>query len=179
MRLHEAPKGTEDRVGQQNALVPATVDAASTQEIVLDERRAYQQQADWMSNWAEEAVKGYFADSRVDAKSAAALKAAWTLREDLRRTMQERAKVESESGIVQNAANEARQSLQALKRNTGRQVDELRQKLAARLLELDKRFADLSQRSTELALRENELRIRFEDQLRELKIENPLPAPKV
>jgi hypothetical protein len=179
MRLHEAPKGTEDRVGQQNALVPATVDAASTQEIVLDERRAYQQQADWMSNWAEEAVKGYFADSRVDAKSAAALKAAWTLREDLRRTMQERAKVESESGIVQNAANETRQSLQALKRNTGRQVDELRQKLAARLLELDKRFADLSQRSTELALRENELRIRFEDQLRELKIENPLPAPKV
>jgi hypothetical protein len=179
MRLHEAPKGTDDRVGQQNALAPATVDAAGTRELVIDERRAYQQQVDWMSNWAEEAVKAYLADARADAKSAAALKAVWALREDLRTTTQERAKVESESGIVQNAANETRQSLQALKRNTGRQVDELRQKLAARLLELDNRFAELSQKATELALRENELRIRFGDQLRELKIENPLPAPKV
>jgi len=47
------------------------------------------------------------------------------------------------------------------------------------LLKLDKRFADLSQRATELALRENELRIRFDDQLRELRVENALPAPKV
>jgi hypothetical protein len=178
-RLHEAPKGTEDRVGQQNALVPATVDALGTQEVLIDERRAYQQQVDWMSNWAEEAVKAYLADARADPKSAAALKEVWTLREDLRKTNQERSKVQSEADIVRNAAEETRQSLQALKRNTGRQVDDLRQKLAARLLELDKRFADLTQRSTELALRENELRIRFEDQLRDLKIENPLPAPKV
>jgi chromosome segregation ATPase len=155
------------------------VDALGTQEVLIDERRAYQQQVDWMSNWAEEAVKAYLADGRADPKSAAALKEVWTLREDLRKTNQERSKVQSEADIVRNAAEETRQSLQALKRNTGRQVDDLRQKLAARLLELDKRFADLTQKSTELALRENELRIRFEDQLRDLKIENPLPAPKV
>mgnify|MGYP006195742247 CR=1 FL=1 len=56
---------------------------------------------------------------------------------------------------------------------------ELRQQLAARLSELDKRHADLFARVTELNLKENELRIRFDERVRELKLDKGLPAPKV
>ncbi len=179
MRLHDAPKGTDDRVGQGNALVPALVRANDTAEVVVDERRSFNQVVDWMSEWADEAVQAYLRDRRADAKVAAALKETWAIRAELIDTREERGKLDSERYIVREAAEETRANLSSLKKNAGARVNELRQQLAARLSELDKRHADLFTRVTELNLKENELRIRFEERVRELKLDKGLPPPKV
>lgn len=179
MRLHDAPKGTDDRVGQGNALVPAVVRPHGTAEVVVDERRAYNQTVDWMSQWADEAVKNYLADKRADPKVAAALKETWEIREALIETRQQKSKLDSERYIMRQAADETRANLHSLKKNTGARVNDLRNQLAVRLADYDKKHADLFQRVTELTLKENELRIRFEDRIRELKLDKGLPAPKV
>lgn len=176
-RLHASPAGTEDRVGQNNALVPANVGGNGQVEVTVDERRAFQTTVDWMSDWANEAVVGYLADKRADPKLAGALKETWAVRDELILTRQQLARVDRERSIVSSGAEETRQNLNSLKRNSGKAVNDLRQKLAVRLAELDKRNADLLQRSTELSLKENELRIRFEDKVRELKLDAPLTAP--
>lgn len=179
MRLHDAPKGTDDRVGQGNALVPAEVRARETAEVVIDERRSFQQNVDWMSQWADDAVKAYLADARADKTLAAALRETWALRKELLETREERAKLDSERFIISEAARETRANLDSLKKNEGPRVNELRQQLATRLAELDKRHADLLARVTELNLKENELRIAFDERVRGLKLEKPLPAPKI
>ena len=94
-------------------------------------------------------------------------------------TAEQRAKLDSERHIIRQAAEETRANLNSLKKNSGARVDSLRQQLAARLSELDKKHADLFQRVTELSLKENELRISFEERIRELKLDKGLPAPKV
>lgn len=177
LRLHSAPSGTEDRVGQNSALVPANLGPHAQAEVTVDERRAYQTTADWMSDWAKEAIEGYIADKRADPKLVAALKNVLAVREDRLKTLEALSKVNSEKNIISNAAYETRENLSSLKRNSGKAVDELRQKLAVRLSELDRRSAELLEKSTELTLKENELRIRFQDLIRELKLDAPLPAP--
>lgn len=179
MRLHEAPKGTDDRVGQGNALVPAVVGPHETAEVVVDERRAFKQVVDWFSPWADEAVKAYLADPRAKQEVASSLKALWGIRDELVRTREERQKLESERRIVDQAAHATRANLNSLKRNAGARVDQLRQQLAGRLSELDRRNAELLERATALSLKENELRIRFEDQVRQLNVEKGLPPTKV
>lgn len=179
MRLYEAPKGTDDRVGQGNALVPARIRSNDTAEVVVEERRSFKQVVDWMSEWADTAVKGYLVDPRADAVFAAALQETWALRDELLKTREQRTKLDSERHIVREAAEETRANLTSLKKNAGARVNELRQQLATRLSDLDKRHAELFASVTELALKENELRIRFEERVRELKLERGLPAPKV
>ena len=179
MRLHTAPPGTKDRLGMGSALVPVESGAFATSEAVVDERRAFSQASEWMSEEAGQAVKAYFEDSRADAKLAASLKRAWTLRESLRTATLQRAKVDGERAIVAQAAQDVRQNLTALRRNPGSRVDDLRQKLATRLTTLDKRNAELTQRAVELELEQNELSVRFNDGIRELHLAQPLPPPRV
>ena len=177
MRLHAAPEGTEDQVGQQSALVPANLEPHGEAKVTVDERRAYQTHADWMSEWAKEALKAYVADPRAEPKLAASLKEVLRVRAQLLETNEALGKVNGERHIIATGANETRANLTALKRNSGRAVDDLRQKLAVRLASLDKRTAELLESSTELTLKQNELRIRLQDLIRDLKLDGPLPAP--
>ena len=124
MRLHAAPPGTQDRVAMGNALVPVEIAARSTAEGMVDERRAYSQHTDWMTEEANVAVKAYLDDSRADPKLAAALRSAWQLRESLRQTMEARQKLEGERAILSQATEEARENFNALKRNSGKGVDD-------------------------------------------------------
>src|SRR5690606_3875089 len=99
----------------------------------VDERRSFQQVVDWMSQWADDAVKAYLADARADKAVVAALRETWAIRKELIETREERSKLDSERFILAEAANETRANLDSLKKNDGPRVRELRQQLAARL----------------------------------------------
>ena len=60
-RMNNFPAGTEDNVGTGTALVPATVAARATVELVLDERQQTTRTVDWLEPLADDAVKAYLA----------------------------------------------------------------------------------------------------------------------
>jgi hypothetical protein len=172
MRLVDPPKGTDDRVGEGNALVPLKVPAHATAEVQLDERRPYPMQVDWMSPYAEEAVKAYLADPKSDPKAVAPLRAAWTLRESLRKANEEHDRLSQQRSVIENAASQTRASLQSISRaKTG--VADLRKTLSSRLGQLEKQNAELTQELLKLELRQNELQVRFGEAVRELHLEVP------
>jgi hypothetical protein len=173
MRLGSAPEGTDDQVGKGQAMVPVRVPGGGEAKARIEELRAYPAVVDWMSDEAQEAVKGYLADARSDAKSVTALAKVWDLRESLRVSRQDRAHLDSERSILQEAADQTRQSLTSIARNKGGSVEELRSRLTAKLTELERKLSGLSTRLVELDLKTNELQVRFQDAVRELKIERP------
>jgi hypothetical protein len=175
MRLEKPPAGTEDQVGKGSALVPATVAGHATAEVTVEERRGFQVGADWLSPEADDAVKGYLADARADAKVAGPLGKAWEIRKALVAAMREQEKLQGEREILATAAEEAREGLRAISRNT-KGVEELRQRLAGRLGELEEKLARLAKRLVELELQVNEQRVALQDRLQEIKLAAPLPA---
>jgi hypothetical protein len=175
MRLVRPPDGTEDQVGKGTALVPATVAAAGSGELIVEERRAFQAGADWLSPEADEAVKGYLADPRADARISGPLAKAWEIRKALVAAQREQEKLQGEREILSTAAEEAREGLRAISRNT-KGVEELRQRLAGRLGELEEKLARLAKRLVELELQVNEQRVALQDRLQEIKLAEPLPA---
>ena len=75
--MNNFPAGTEDNVGTGTALVPTTVAARATVDLVLDERQQTTRTVDWLEPLADDAVKAYLRDKRADPVIAAQLKAAW------------------------------------------------------------------------------------------------------
>jgi hypothetical protein len=174
MRLVKPPEGTEEQVGKGSALVPAKVAGHATAELVVDERRAFQVAADWLSPEADDAVKAYLGDARADAKVASPLAKAWELRRALVDATREQEKLQGERDILSQAAEEAREGLAAIARNT-KGVEELRARLAGRLAELGEKQARVAKRLVELELKTNELRVALQDRLQEVRLEGPLP----
>jgi hypothetical protein len=175
MRLEKPPTGTEDQVGKGSALVPTTVGGRATVEVTVDERRAFQVGADWLSPEADDAVKGYLADARADAKIAGPLAKAWEIRKALVAGMREQEKLRGEREILSQAAEEAREGLRAISRNT-KGVEELRQRLAGRLAELEEKLARNAKRLVELELQVAEQRVALQDALQGIRLAAPLPA---
>lgn len=172
MRLVQPPQGTDDRVGEGNALVPLKVAAKGTAQVMLDERRAYPTNVDWMSPLAEEAVKAYLASPKADPKAVEPLRAAWTLRESLRKTNEDHERLSRERALVESAAAQTRASLRSIaKAKSG--VADLRRTLSARLGELERKNAALTQKLLELELRQSELQVRFGEAVRGLHLEVP------
>lgn len=174
MRLYRPPTGTEDQVGGGVALVPATIPPRGSSELKVDERRAYPAEADWMSPEADQAVRAYLADKRADPKIAATLRAAWELRETIRKAQEEREKLAAEKQILENATSDTRENLRAIQRNKA-EVEALRKQLSDRLISLDSRLAQVNQRLVALELEINENRVRFSETIRDLKLTEPLP----
>ncbi|HSN15138.1 MAG TPA: DUF4139 domain-containing protein, partial [Anaeromyxobacteraceae bacterium] len=172
MRLVKPPDGTEDQVGKGTALVPVTVAAAGSGELIVEERRAFQTGADWLSPEADEAVKGYLADPRADAKVAGPLAKAWEIRKALVGAQREQEKLQGEREILSTAAEEAREGLRAISRNTTG-VEELRRRLAGRLGELEEKLARIAKRLVELELQVNEQRVALQDALQAIKLAEP------
>jgi hypothetical protein len=175
MKLFKPPAGTEEQVGKGTALVPASIADHATAELVVEERRPYQTVADWLSPEADEAVKGYLADPRADAKVAGPLAKAWEIRKALVAAQREQQKLQGEREILSTAAEEAREGLRAISRNT-KGVEELRQRLAGRLGELEEKLARIAKRLVELELQTNEQRVGLQDSLQAIKLAEPLPA---
>lgn len=174
-RLHKAPVGTDDRVGQGDALVPAKLAARATETLAIDERRAFTTPSDWFNPTADEAVRAYLGDKRADPKVVKPLGEAWDLRAKIVAANQERAKLEGERAILSQSAEQTRENLKSIQKSTSKGIEQLRDQLAARLSELDKRLGDMAKDIVELDLRRNELGIRFNEKVQSVRLDQPLP----
>jgi len=174
-RLHDPPKGTEDNTGTGNALMPMDIAGHGRGELVADERSSMEQQADWLSPLADDAVKGYLQHPRAEAAVVARLSAAWKVREVLGRAVDEQNKLAAEQQELESSANETRLSLRAIEKNA--QAADLRQKLTKRLGELSTRMDQVSKRVIEVRMTVSEQQVRFRDAIREIKILKAPPPP--
>jgi hypothetical protein len=130
-RLYLPPTGTEDNVATGTALVPITVPAHGHQELVVDERQAQPEYADWFGIAADKAVKAYVSDPRADAKLVGQLNALWPLRGQIVSRQDQRNKIQGELGQLHSEAYQKRADLKAIEKNVAAAA--LRRTLTARL----------------------------------------------
>jgi hypothetical protein len=172
-RLYKPPAGTEDNLGAGNALLPIQVQAASRAELTVEERQPTQENTNWLSPVADEAVAAYLADARADPGLAAQLTSAWGQREALKKANDERASLTQSQAELEKSARETRLSLEAIEKN--KQAGDLRAKLTARLADVTNRLDQITKKLVELNLRTSELEVRFRDAIREVRLSKPLP----
>jgi hypothetical protein len=78
--LFAPPDGTRDDAEAHVALVPISVDAHASGDLVVDERTAGRGTCDWFSPLADKAVQAYLRDASADAEVVKKLTAAWVTR---------------------------------------------------------------------------------------------------
>jgi hypothetical protein len=175
-RLYQPPPGTDDNVGTGVALVPTVVPARGKQQLVVDERAARRQMADWFGAAADKAVKAYIADARSDAKAVQQLIAAWPLRDQIVAAQDQRAKMQAELSQLASEAYQRRADLKAIEKNKA--ADALRKKLTERLAAIGTRQDALTAQSIQLGQELSELQIRWRDASRAIELlETPPPKP--
>ena len=174
-RLFQPPKGTEDNVGTNTALVPMDAAPRGTGELVVDERLMTTRNADWLSDLANEAVTVYLADRRANGETATQLRKAWAIRPALTRLGDEERALQNEQSELAKATEETRQNLRSLEKNPAAAA--LRTQLTERLARTALRLNEISKRLVEIQLSQNEQRVRFGEALRAIKLTNPLPPP--
>jgi hypothetical protein len=172
-RLYKPPAGTEDNLGAGNALVPIQVQAGGRAELTVEERQPTQEQTDWLSPVADEAVRTYLADARADKALAATLTSAWAQRDALKKASDERDALTQSQSELEKSARETRLSLEAIEKN--KQAGDLRAKLTARLGDVTNRLDGITKKLVELNMRASELEVRFRDAIREIRLTAPLP----
>jgi hypothetical protein len=166
--LLSPPKATEDNVGTGSALVPLRVEAKQTTTLELNERSAQQQNTDWLSSLAEEAVKEYLGASDADPAAAKALKAAFVLRNDWKKATDESGKLRVEQQELERATEETRDNLKAIEKNKA--AEDLRKTLTTRLSKSSARLDVVMKRLIELELQTKELQLRFLEAVKEIRI---------
>ena len=174
-RLHEPPPGTEDNTGTGTALVPGTIPARGKGKVVVDERSATRDWADWFSAAADNAVKDYLADRRADPGVAQQLSAAWPLRAQIVAKQDQHGKRQTELNQLNAEANEKRADLRAIEKNKA--AEALRKSLTARLTAISARQDTLTAETIQLAQEISELQIRWREAIKAIKLDEPL-APK-
>jgi hypothetical protein len=175
-RLHEPAKGTEDNLGSGSALVPVTVPKRGSAVLDVDERRIQQRYVDWLSQLADEAVKSYMADARAEANVVRDLKVAWEVRGKLRTALDEKAKLQAESNLLENQSDELRRNLRAIEKN--KTAEELRRDLTDRLAKAAARLDEITKRVIVLEMQINEQSIRFRDLINGIKMLKALSPVK-
>jgi len=175
-RLFAPPPGTEDNVGSGTALVPATLSAHGTVELVVDERAIERQPADWFSVIADNAVKAYRADPKSDASVVQKLAAAWLVRDDIVKKRDERDRLSRQANDLSQASEETRRNLRAIERN--KTAEALRQKLTARLAETAAKQDDISRKIVELDSKLPELGVRFSEAIRDIQLTVPVTTTR-
>jgi hypothetical protein len=173
-RLFNPPKGTEDNVGTASALVPVDTGAHAVTDLTVDERQSLERNVDWLAPEADDAVRLYMADKRADAATVTALRAAWDVRVNLVKTVEDRKKLTDEQSELSKATEETRRNLKALEKN--RTAADLREKLTDRLAKNSLRLEEITKRLVEIEMRVNEQRVRFLDMIRSIKLLSP-PKP--
>jgi hypothetical protein len=175
-RLFAPPLGTEDNVGTGTALVPATVSAHGTVELVVDERATERQPSDWFSVVADNAFKAYRADPKADAGVVQKLAAAWIVRDDIVKKRDERDRLSRQSSDLSQASEETRRNLHAIERN--KTAEALRQKLTARLSDTAAKLDDINRKVVELDSKLPELGVRFSEAIRDIQLTVPGTPPR-
>jgi hypothetical protein len=174
-RLFNPPKGTEDNVGTQSALVPAEAGPHAVTDLTVDERQSFERAVDWLSQEADDAAKMYLKDRRADPQVAKELDAAWEVRSLLVKSIEEKKKLSDEQSELERSTEETRRNLRALEKNKA--AGDLRQKLSDRLAKNSLRLDELTKRLVEVDMKLNEQRVRFTDMIRSIKLLNP-PKPE-
>ncbi len=167
-KLFQPPAGTEDNVGTGHALVPATVPPGGSTELVVDERAAQRQGADWFGAIADNAVKAYMADPKADATAVQKLRAAWVVRDDIVKKRQERDGLQRQANDLSRASEETRRNLHAIEKN--KTAEALRTKLTARLADNATKLDNISRRIVELDANLAEAGVQFSEGLRDLNV---------
>ena len=172
-RLYNPPKGTEDNTGTGSALIPVDVRPHGRTELTVDERQSTEQQVSWLSPLADTAVKAYLKDPRADQHIAKQLSDAWVLRNNLKKSVDERKKLADEQDELEKEARETRLSLRSIEKN--KQAADLRLKLTRRLSDVTSRLERITKRMIEVKMAINEQQVRFRDAIHGIKLEKPLP----
>jgi hypothetical protein len=167
-KLLSPPKDTEDNVGTGSALVPLHVGPKQISILELDERSPEQQQTDWLSPLAEAAVKEYLAAPDAKPATAAALKAAFVVRDDWKKATDESAKLRGEQQELERTTGETRDNLKAIEKNKA--AEDLRKTLTSRLSKSSARLDVVTKRLIELDLQTKELELRFHEAVKEMVI---------
>ncbi len=182
-RLFAPPPGTEDNVGTASALVPATVPARATGEVVVDERATERVRADWFGAIADNAIKGYLANANTSGRTgpgadptvATKLAAAWALRNDIVKARGSRNDLQRQLDDLSRATEETRRNLHAIEKN--KTAEALRQKLTARLAETAARLDDLNRKLVETDAKLAEQGVQFSEAIREMHVVVPAATP--
>jgi hypothetical protein len=175
-RLFDPPAGTEDNTGSGSALVPMAVPAHGKQELVIDERTAQREWADWFGAGAAKAVKAYLLDPRSDKAVVAQLSAAWPLHDQIDAKQSERAKLQLELSQLAQEAAEKRSDLRAIEKNDAARA--LRKKLTDRLAAISSRQDTLTAQNIQLGQDLSELQLKWRDAIRAITLtETPPPKP--
>jgi hypothetical protein len=174
-RLFSPPAGTEDNVGTSTALVPATVPARGTTQLVVDERAPVRQPTDWFGAIGDNAVKAYLADPKSDKDVVQKLTAAWVVRAELVKKRDERYALQQQSNDLSRASEETRNNLAAIEKN--KTAEALRKKLTARLAENATKLDDINRRAVELDSKLAELGVQFNEAIRDIHMLVPPAAP--
>jgi hypothetical protein len=174
-RLFEPPPGTEDNVGTGSALVPTVVPAHGKQELVVDERSAEPEYADWFGIAADRAVKAYIADPRADKTTAQALSALWPLRGQIVAKREQRSKLQNELAQLQSEASQKRADLRAIERN--RAAEALRRSLTARIGVIASREETLTAQNIQLGQDLSELEVRWREGIAAIHLAEGLKSP--
>jgi uncharacterized protein DUF4139 len=170
-RLNAPPAGTEDNVGTGSALVPASVAAHATAELVVDERLTEQQPTDWFTPIADVAIKAYLADPKADRATVQKLSAAWVTRGDIVTKIAERDKLQQQSNALSSSTEETRRNLRAIEKN--KSAEALRQKLTARLADAATKLDDFNRKIVELDAKLAELGVQFKESIRDVTVTQP------
>ncbi len=163
--LHLPPPGTEDNVGQGNALVPLNVPGYGKAELVVEERQPMQQAIDWMSPVAADAVAEYLKNPS-DPRVASQLRDAFVLRDKLEKLRDREEKLVSEQQELEKATRETRLSLEAIEKNN--RAADLRTKLTQRLSASTARLDEITKELIELRMNASEQEVRFRDAIRSI-----------
>ena len=174
-RLYQPPAGTEDNVGTGSALVPTQLAAHAKLELVVDERSAEPEYADWFGIAADKAVKAYLTDPRADATVAQQLSALWPLRGQIVAKQDQRSKLQNELSQLQSEAAQKRADLHAIEKN--RAADALRRSLTARIGVISSREETLTAQNIQLGQDLSELQVRWRDGIAAIHLAEA-PPPK-
>ena len=174
-RLYQPPKGTEDNVGTGSALLPTELPAHGRQELVVDERSAEPEYADWFGIAADKAVKAYLADPRADAKVAQQLTALWPLRGQIVAKQEQRNKLNGELSQLQSEAYQKRADLRAIEKNKA--ADALRKSLTARIGVISSREETLTAQNIVLGQDLSDLQTKWRDGIAAIHLAEA-PPPK-
>jgi hypothetical protein len=166
--LIRPPRHTEDNLGTGSALIPAEIAALATVEATVDERQGRQQAVDWLSDLAEEAVKGFLAERDAKPEVLEALKAAWAIRTDWKKLAEEAASLRTEQQELERSSEETRDNLRAIEKNKA--AEDLRKTLTARLAKSSARLDQVSKRLIQADMQIKELELRFREAAKEIRI---------
>ena len=167
-KLVNPPRNTEDNLGTGSALLPAELGPLATVEATLDERQGQQQMVDWLSDLAEEAVKGYLGDHDANPAAVVSLKAAWAVRTEWKKLAEEAGRLRIEQQELERSSEETRDNLRAIEKNKA--AEDLRKTLTARLAKSSARLDQVIKRLIQADMQIKELELRFREAVKELKI---------